>query len=1116
MKSSSSLAFLFIILFTSVCTLSFSQKSDVFRHLSTLQGLSHNRITCVVQDRKGYIWIGTEDGLNRYNGYKVDIYKHDPSDNRSVSNNGIRSLFEDSNGKLWIGTDDGLNVFDVDIEKFQNYKSNGAATGMSSNQITCMEEDAFGQLWIGTAGGGLNIFNTTTSTWKTLKKNPKDPSSISSNNITALAKDKNGIMYVGTDQGLAIADKGTPVTFSTLLHQANDINSPLENDITSLYSDFQNKLWIGTLNSGLSAMNTTNRAFTHFTNLGSSNNSVFGINKDLDGSILVGTIGGGLLFLNADGTTNANYYHSKTDPFSISSNNIWTIYRDKAGIIWIGTDNGLDYYKEDLMRFKTESPIGENDKLLANKNTFSLINDGTNYWMGVLGSGIVVKDKNGNTVSEYSTANGLSDNNVLCLFKDKDGMIWAGTYNGLSCINRTTKEIKNYRSFENDKNSLSNNNIRAIAEDAMGNLYIGTYGGGLNILNKKTGQFSTYKNDPQNKQSISNDIITGINYDGQSNLYIGTYGGGLSIFNTVTGSFTNYTSENQTKNTISSNFINCIYNFGNEKLLIGTYSGGMNLFNKKTKTFIQFTEQNGMPNNNITNITADGENNIWATTGNQICKVKFNSNDSLLFVRIYDEQDGVFNRFNPGSCTQTLDGKILFGGNNGLNRFSPANIKDNPYIPPVVITKFFLFEKPYYMDTIIMAKNIIELNYNQNFFAFEFASLNYILPEKNQYAYRLEGLEKEWIYCGTRRDRQYTDLDPGEYKFHVKASNNDGIWNEEGTYITIRIKPPFWKTWWFYILSALTFASLTFAYIRWRTRTLMKEYERLELKVQERTSELRDEKEKTEQKSAELEKTLNELRDTQSQLIHAEKMASLGQLTAGIAHEIQNPLNFVNNFSELSSEMMDELVETPSEDEKASLIGDIKHNLSKINEHGKRAERIVKSMLMHSRTRTTDKTPTDINKLAEDALNLSYTSLRARDHNFGCENIIKMDQSIPLLNLVQQDISRVLLNIFNNAFYAVNQFRKEKNNNIKPKIILTTSQKGKKVYIRISDNGGGIPNDIIDKIFQPFFTTKPTGEGTGLGLSLSYEIITKGHNGNLTVEIDKGIGSVFIIELPID
>lgn len=1111
------------ILFFFIALSTHAQRSDVFRHLNTSQGLSHNRITCIIQNKEGFIWVGTEDGLNRYNGYKVDVYKHDPSDGSSISNSGIRCLFEDSKGMLWAGTDDGLNYFDITIEKFKTYKLTPGKNSISSNQITCMSEDANGNLWVGTAGGGLSLYNLSKQEWKTFKNTPGDASSICSNNITAITKDKNNVIYVGTDKGLAIADKNQLGKFSIIAHDPANNNTVLENEITSLYADFQDKIWIGTLNSGLSAMTTTGQ-FTHYTNLGSSGsnvgaNSVFGICKDLDGTIIVATIGGGLMVLNTGKNVFTAYTHDKLDPFSVSSNNIWCVYRDKSGLIWIGTDNGVDYYKEDLMRFKTESPLGAADvieNVPLNKNTFCALTDNSgNTWLGILGSGIVVKDKTGNVIGSYNMSNGLCDNNVLSLYQDKQGIVWAGTYNGLTSIDRKNSSLKIYRNESGNVNSLSNNNIRAIAEDASGNIWIGTYGGGLNKLNRQTGTFTAYRQTPGNTKGLANDIVTALIPDNNI-LYVATFGGGLSTLNISANTFTNYAVNASSQNSISSNFINCIYTYTNNKLLIGTYGGGMSVLDKATGTFKRYTERNGLPNNNITNITIDSDNMVWITTGNQIGKLKLNEADSLLNVRIYDEQDGVFNRFNAGACTRSADGRIIFGGNNGINKFLPAAIKDNPYAPPVVITKFFLFEKPYFTDTIIMAKNIIELTYNQNFFAFEFAALNYILPEKNQYAYMLEGLEKDWTYCGTRRDRQYTDLDPGTYRFRVKAANNDGIWNEEGTFITLRIRPPFWKTWWFYILSALAFAGLTVAYIRWRTRTLMKQYEILEERVTVRTAELRDEKEKSEHKSIELERTVKELKDTQSQLIHAEKMASLGQLTAGIAHEIQNPLNFVNNFSELSKEMMDELANTPAEDEKEELIYDIRQNLLKINEHGKRAERIVKSMLMHSRTRTADKALTDINKLAEDALNLSYTSLRARDHNFGCENIIELDSKVPQLDVVQQDISRVLLNIFNNAFYAVNAMRKKEPPTYKPVIKLKTSLQGKRIIISITDNGGGIPEDIVDKIFQPFFTTKPTGEGTGLGLSLSYDIITKGHNGFLKVNVIKNTSTEFVIELPVN
>lgn len=411
------------------------------------------------------------------------------------------------------------------------------------------------------------------------------------------------------------------------------------------------------------------------------------------------------------------------------------------------------------------------------------------------------------------------------------------------------------------------------------------------------------------------------------------------------------------------------------------------------------------------------------------------------------------------------------------------------------------------MDTMITSKRSVVLSYKQNFFSFEFAGLNYTYPEKNQYAYMMEGVDKTWNYCNNRRYAAYTNIDPGDYTFRVIASNNDGVWNEQGTFLRITITPPFWKTWWFSIVAGIIVATSIVLYIRFRTRTLTKQNVVLEQKVETRTSELKD-------KNEELVKTMDNLKSTQDQLIHSEKMASLGQLTAGIAHEIQNPLNFVNNFSKVSVELLEDLKKAPSE-EKSNIIEDLKTNLEKISHHGERAERIVKGMLMHSRTGLSEKQATDFNKLIADSLNLAYTGIRSNDNTFKCEVKTNYDKRITSVNLVPQDISRVMLNLINNAFYAMSEKRKNETSAYQPILSISTTLNDQTVIIKISDNGSGIPKENRDKIFQPFFTTKPTGVGTGLGLSLSYDIIKKRHGGEIKLESKGGEGTDFIITLPV-
>ncbi len=406
-----------------------------------------------------------------------------------------------------------------------------------------------------------------------------------------------------------------------------------------------------------------------------------------------------------------------------------------------------------------------------------------------------------------------------------------------------------------------------------------------------------------------------------------------------------------------------------------------------------------------------------------------------------------------------------------------------------------------------MKTDELDLTYTQNNISFEFASIHFSRPGKNKIMYKLEGFNDHWI-SSDRNFISYTNLSPGEYTFQVKGSNGDGIWNDEGKSLRIIISPPWWKTTLAYISYGILFLLIVFVIDRVQRRRILEKQRVLA-------------KDKELAQAREIEKAYHELKTTQAQLIQSEKMASLGELTAGIAHEIQNPLNFVNNFSEVSVDMIDELteeMEKGNQDEINILKKDLKQNLEKINMHGKRASSIVKGMLEHSRSSSGEKVPADINALADEYLRLAYHGLRAKDKSFNADFKLEADKSLPEINVVVQDIGRVLLNLINNAFYAVSEKAKQNLDGYKPEVIVSTHfsplEGGSRgVIIHVKDNGNGIPDEIKDKIFQPFFTTKPTGQGTGLGLSMSYDII-QAHSGELKIESKPGEGAEFIILLP--
>jgi ligand-binding sensor domain-containing protein/signal transduction histidine kinase len=1079
----------------------------------SVEELSQSTTYYSYQDSQGFLWFGTEDGLNKYDGYSFVAYKYDSNDSSTISNNIIRCIFEDSKENLWIGTDNGLNLYNRANGSFKRYMSaTSKPASISNNIISAITEDKQGNLWIGT-GNGLNLFNSSEEKFTVYKSNSADAGTLTSNVISALYYDRNGKLWVGTNSnGLNIFD---PVTKQNkrIVSDPRNSGSLSENEITCITSDAKGNIWIGTVNGGIN-VTIDGSGFSHYnTENGLASNSVFSIHQDKKGSVWIGTLGGGLNVLDLQDGKFSTYQREPQNNESISSNKVWHVFEDNAGTLWLATSSGISFYNRTIAKFTTYR-LTDDTEQAGNNSIFAVWEDKDgNVWTGALGGGLNVFSRREQKFinDRFPSLNNPSLRfvNVFAICEDSKGTLWLGTSDALMSYNKNTGQIQSYRHDAGKEGSLSNNYVRCIYEDRNGVLWIGTHGGGLNAFDRLSGKFTVYRNNTSDINSLSNDVVMAIVEDKKGELWIATYGGGLNLLNRASGKFTVYRNDLSNTKSINNNFVHCIYENADGKLWVGTYGGGLNILDRATGLFEHYTERDGLSNNIINGIVADEHGSIWISTNDGVCKITSKKGESPLTAnfRTYNKQDGLQSKFNENACFRGRGGWLYFGGSSGLNAFHPDSINDNTVQPPVVITRFLLFEKPTVMDTLITSKRTLDLEHTQNFFSFEFAALNYLFPEKNRYAYKLEGLDNEWIYSGSRRYAYYTNLDPGNYIFRVKACNNDGVWNETGISIYITITPPIYKTWWFTALCALFVTLIVFAYIRIRTNSLVKQNIVLEEKVNQRTHELQE-------KNVELIKTMDNLRSTQTQLIQSEKMASLGQLTAGIAHEIQNPLNFVNNFSELSVELLSELESAPAKEEQTEIIDDLKQNLQKITFHGKRADSIVKGMLQHSRSSTAEKQLTDINKLVEEFFSLAYHGMRAKDPGFNCTMEKHLAPDIPMIKIIPQDVSRVILNIFNNSFYAVDEKAKTVKD-YQPTVSITTKLVDSKVQIIIRDNGKGITEEIKEKIFNPFFTTKPTGQGTGLGLSISYDIIVKGHGGGLQVDSKPGEFTEFMITLPV-
>jgi signal transduction histidine kinase len=533
---------------------------------------------------------------------------------------------------------------------------------------------------------------------------------------------------------------------------------------------------------------------------------------------------------------------------------------------------------------------------------------------------------------------------------------------------------------------------------------------------------------------------------------------------------------------------------------------GLFRFNSAADSFYRVPDPvSGRYVNNLRSALIDDKGNFWFGTSDGIMKTDVHQNVTTL----YGKNFGVAgNDLAFGFSYKGPTGKLYFGSSNGYYAFYPEQVTKGIKPPEILLSAFYLGNKMAQpgkdgpLKNPIWEAKKIELPYNQNVFSFEFAAIDFVNPADNRHLFMLDDYDNEWRQGGAEHKAYYFNVPPGHYTFRVKAANSDGLWAEKS--LVVVITPPWWRTWWAYFLYGLLFVVGAYLIYRHQKRRLVAaERERA------RTRELAQAKE--------IERAYQELKVTQAQLVQREKMASLGELTAGIAHEIQNPLNFVNNFSETNKELVAELqqeIKNKNYEEAAAIAADINANEEKISHHGKRADNIVKGMLQHARASSGEKQPTDINQLTEEYLRLAYQGLRAKDKTFTVHLQTSFDETIGQVTAVSQEIGRVLLNLYNNAFYAVQGKKAKLNGTFEPIVSVSTKKEGNSVVIVVKDNGTGMSEQVVNKVFQPFFTTKPTGEGTGLGLSLSYDIVTKGHNGTINVESKEGEGSLFVITLP--
>jgi len=817
-----------------------------FDRLSIEEGLSQSIVDRVLQDSRGYMWFCTEDGLNQFDGYHFTVMRNDPNDSNSLSQNYTLCIAEDRTGNLWIGTfHGGLDRYNPQTGEFRHFRADPQnPDSLCHDVVRDIYQDSDGLIWIGT-DGGLTCYDPVLDKMTCYSHNPHQPRTLCNNRVRSICE-SNTMLWIGTDSGLSRFDKKSN-QFVNFFHNPANENSLCHDSVRKVYADRAGTIWIGTDGGGLDKLESNVDGLLHFTHYrasaqaaeGLSDNRVFSICEDAIGDLWIGTNGGGLYILDRDTDIFTHFKYDAQDAKSVSYDEIYDIYMDSGGVMWLGTYGGGISKANRLTEQFSLIQNNPNDSNSLNHNiVWSIYEDGqNNLWVGTHGGGLNCYNRINNTWTHYrnrpGNSNSLSHDIVRIIHADRLGFLWLGTNGGgLNQFDPRSGRFVVYRHDPDLPGTLSHDEIRCIYEDRNGIFWIGTNGGGLNRFDRQSGKFASYVNRPDQSFSLSNNYVRVIHEDRDGMLWIGTQGGGLERFDPARERFTHYRSRTADSTALSNDNVFCIHQDASGMLWLGTYGGGLDKFDRRTGIFEHFTKQDGLGDNSIYSILEDESGHLWMSTNNGI--TMFDPGEKT-FIN-YTTEDGLqSSEFNGGSAFKSKSGEMFFGGISGINSFFPENIKENEHIPPVVITAFYIFNQPV---TLLQSnqKNTLRLSYRDYYFSFEFAALDYTAPSKNRYAYKMEGLDKDWIYTdASKRYAGYSTLPPGRYTFRVKASNNDGHWNETGAMLKIMITPPIWRTWWFRLLLTLMTAGIIYYVLKRRIATARMKQKSLVERVHERT-----------------------------------------------------------------------------------------------------------------------------------------------------------------------------------------------------------------------------------------------------------------------------------------